>query len=138
MCVRRQALDEIGADLDFGMAPGFELAVCQRLKRCGWHVRFDSEILVTHYPAVRPQHLARHDRVRYAREYSRNLVLTLVRELSWPRKLAFLGYFTLVGQRESPGLVFAPYFLLPGRCSARFAAAWRGKWEGVRACVSRS
>jgi GT2 family glycosyltransferase len=137
MCVRRGAVEDIDPDLDFGI-PGFELSVCQRLRRAGWRVRFDSEILVRHYPAARPPHLARHNRVRFAHEYSRNLVVALLHELSWPRKLIFLAYFLLVGQRQSPGLLVAPYFLLRRRSRARCVAAWRGKWEGVKTCVSRS
>lgn len=138
MCIRRSALGELDARLDCGMAPGFELAVCQRLKRRGYRVRYDSEILVTHYPARRPERLRRDDRVRATREYSRTLVVGLLGELSWPRRLAFLAYFTLVGQRASPGLLAAPWFFLPGRSRARFRAALRGKLDGLMACASRS
>ncbi len=131
MCVRRAALREISDALDYGMAPGLELALCLELRRAGWKVRFDSEALVTHYPAPRPKKYVRGDRVRYAREYSYILTSSLLRWLSWPRKISFALYFFLIGQRESPGLLMAPYFLLPGRNRARLAAAWRGKWEGL-------
>lgn len=137
MCVRREALGEIDPGLAVGMAPGFELAICQRLHRSGFAVRFDSEIVVTHHPAPRPGAAERNDAVRYAREYSRVMTYGLLRELSWPRKLAFAAYFGLVGQRHSPGLALAPA-CLRGESRRRLAAAWQGKWEGARACVSRS
>jgi cellulose synthase/poly-beta-1,6-N-acetylglucosamine synthase-like glycosyltransferase len=138
LCVRRAALAGIDPALDCGMAPGLELALCLELRRAGWSVRFDSDALVTHYPAPRPGGLERADRARYSYEYSRTLVYALLRHLPWPRKVAFAVYFALVGQRASPGLVASPYFLLPGRDRRRLLSAWRGKLHGALAAVRRS
>lgn len=136
MCFRRAALPRMDDRLDRGMAPGFEMALCLAVRRGGWRVVFDSDALVTHYPAPRPAHLSREDRHRASYEYSYMVTYTLLRNLAWPRKLAFLAYFLLIGQRASPGLVFGPYFLLPGRSRSRFRAAWAGKLRGLRDAVA--
>jgi GT2 family glycosyltransferase len=132
MCVRAEALGRLEPEFDCGMAPGFELALCQRLRRNGWAVRFDSEIVIDHLPAPRPGP-ARDDLVRYAYEYSRTLAYGLLRHLSWPRKFAFALYFGLVGQRHSPGLIALPAFFLRADGRARAAAAWGGRWDGLQA-----
>ena len=132
MCFRRAALPRMDDRLDQGMAPGYEMALCLAARRGGWRVVFDSDALVTHYPAPRPPHLSREDRHRASYEYSYMVTYTLLRNLTGPRKLAFLAYFLLIGQRASPGLAFAPYYLLPGRSRERFWAAWSGKLRGLR------
>ena len=131
MCIRYSAMPDLDPNLDFGMAPGFELGVCLALQRAGWIVRFDSELLVVHYPDRRPDEYDRANRARYAHEYSRVTTYSILRNVSWPRKVAFAVYFALVGQRESPGLAMAPYFLLTGLSRQRMLAAWRGKLEGL-------
>jgi GT2 family glycosyltransferase len=139
ICIRRGALTAIDPGLDFGMAPGFELGLCLRLRRSGWRVRFDSEIVVEHRPAARPASRARGDETRYAFEYSRMLAYVLLRELPWPRKVAFAVYFALVGQWWSPGLLLSPAFLVDPRRRRLLTAAYRGKWQGLKVtCASRS
>lgn len=135
MCFRRVACPEVDRRLDRGMAPGFEMALCMAVRRAGWRIIFDSDALVTHYPAKRPQHLSREDLCRASYEYSYLVMYALVKNLAWPRKFAFLAYFLLIGQRASPGLMFAPYFLLPGRSRSRYRAAWTGKLRGLLAAV---
>jgi cellulose synthase/poly-beta-1,6-N-acetylglucosamine synthase-like glycosyltransferase len=131
MCVRRAALPSIDRRWDEGMAPGFETALFLALRRAGWRVVFDSDAVVAHYPAPRPVHLARGDLDKASYEYSYMVTYSLLRHLPWPRKAAFFAYFMLIGQRRSPGLVLAPWFLLPSRPRGRFRAAWRGKLRGL-------
>jgi cellulose synthase/poly-beta-1,6-N-acetylglucosamine synthase-like glycosyltransferase len=132
MCIRRVALPRIDHRWDEGMAPGFETALFLALRRNRWRVVFDSDAVVTHYPAPRPAHLARGNYDRASYEYSYILTYLLLRHLTWPRKLAFFAYFMLIGQRRSPGLLLAPCFLLPGRPRNRLRAAWSGKLRGLR------
>lgn len=137
MCLRRQALGHIDPNLDKGMAPGFELAACQRIRQNGWRIVFNSAALVTHYPAPRPNTLARGNRLRHSRESSFVITYALLTTLSWPRRLAFMAYIFIVGQRVSPGLLIAPYFLLPNHDFARFQEAWRGKHEGLKLAMKQ-
>lgn len=132
MCVRRSALPPIDERWEQGMAPGFETGLFLALRRNGWRVVFDSAAVVAHYPAARPAHADRGDRDRASYEYSYTLTYALVCHLPWPRKLAFLVYFMLIGQRRSPGLLFAPCLLLPGRRRGRVRAAWSGKLHGLK------
>lgn len=136
MCLRRAAVPHVDVNIDVGMAPGNETAIGLGLQRAGWVVRFDSDALVTHYPAPRPERFARDDRTRFAREYGEVVTYTILKYSSWPRRLAFLVYFFLVGQRASPGLALAPYFLMPGKDRTRYAAAWAGKIRGLRKAFS--
>lgn len=132
MCIRRSAFPEIGRRWEQGMAAGFETALFLVMRRSGWRVVFDSAAVVSHYPAPRPAHLARGDGDRASYEYSYMLTYLLLRHLPWPRKLAFFAYFMLIGQRRSPGLLFAPCLLFPGRLRDRFRAAWSGKLRGLK------
>jgi GT2 family glycosyltransferase len=136
MCFRRAALRHVDEQLDVGMAPGNEMGLCMGLRRDGWLIRFDSGALVSHYPAPRPERIARDDRTRHAREYSEVVTYTLLKYSSWPRRLAFFAYFFLIGQRASPGLAFAPYCLLSGQSRDRFRAAWSGKLRGLRKALA--
>jgi cellulose synthase/poly-beta-1,6-N-acetylglucosamine synthase-like glycosyltransferase len=132
MCLRRAALPRIDRRWDEGMAPGFETALCLAIRRNGARVVFDSNAVVAHYPAPRPAEHRRGDVLRASYEYSYMVTYSLLRHLRWPSKVAFLAYFMLIGQRRSPGLFLAPYFLLPGRPRDRFRAALRGKLRGLR------
>jgi hypothetical protein len=127
------AVPERDERLDKGMAPGFEIALCLGVRRSGWRVLFDSDAVVRHYPASRPPHLDREDSQRASYEYSYMVTYTLLKNSEWPRRLAFLAYFFLVGQRASPGLILAPYFVFPKDSRKRFTAAWAGKFRGIQA-----
>lgn len=132
MCLRRSALPPIDERWERGMAPGFETALLLAVQAKGWRVVFDSAAVVAHYPAPRPKHVARGDGNQATYEYSYMLTYSLLRGLTWPRKLAFFAYFMLIGQRRSPGLLFAPCLLFPGRLRDRFRAAWSGKLRGLK------
>jgi GT2 family glycosyltransferase len=135
VCFRRAAMPAIDARIDVGMSPGNEVALCLDLQERGWRVRFDSDAVVTHYPAPRPDRIAREDMVRHVREYSHVVTFTLLRYSRWPRKLTFLAYFFLIGQRASPGVAFALFSLRTARDRAVFRAAWVGKLRGLKAAI---
>ena len=132
MCFRRSALPAIDQRLNRGMAPGFEMALCLSVRRRGSRVVFDSAAVVSHYPEARPEQLTRSDHRRASYEYSYMIAYTLLTNLGWPRRVAFLAYFTLIGQSMSPGLVMAPYFLSRQSRRQRFFAAWAGKLRAMR------
>ena len=132
MCVRRSAFPEIDERWERGMAAGFETALFLIMRRRGRRVVFDSAAVVAHYPAPRPPHVTRDDRDRASYEYSYMLTYSLLRYLPWPQKPAFFLYFMLIGQRRSPGLLFAPCLLFPGRLGGRVRAAWSGKLRGLK------
>lgn len=131
MCFRREALPQIDKALDEGMAPGYELFLCLAARRAGWRIVFDSDAVVSHFPAPRPAHVDRGDERRRAYEYSYVLTYALTRNLSLPRKITFLAYFLVLGQRASPGLVRGIAFVFDQHKRSRLSAAWSGKIDGL-------
>jgi glycosyltransferase involved in cell wall biosynthesis len=87
-----------------GCSPGFELAVAWHTRRQGYLVKLDPTITVDHYsaPWFDGERRPSADRTY---TYSRNLSYIMLFNLGEFRLLAFLSYFILVGQWESPGLI---------------------------------
>lgn len=134
LAVRRRALagDDFDVLLDApGSSPGWELSICWHLRQRGWRVIVDPTLHVVHEPAPWVD-ASRGPTLTRTYAYSRNTMLVMLRNLPFPRRIAFLVYFWLIGQHESPGLLFAPLVAMRERHSGlnRMRAALRGKKDG--------
>ena len=81
-----------------------EFDICFVARRGGGRILFDPAIRVRHYTSERSGLPGRTDPVRFY-DRSHNLTYVLLKHLSGPRRLAFLLYIFLVGQRSAWGPV---------------------------------
>jgi glycosyltransferase involved in cell wall biosynthesis len=114
LAVRRRAAAIPLALRGAGAQPHSEVAMCGWAAARGWRIAYDSDLVVDHYPAVRPagdRRTSRRPTDVAAEAY--NLVAALLGErdgLAWRRA----AYGLLVGDRSVPGLARAAYALVRG------------------------
>ena len=80
-----------------------DLDISLHVRGRGGRLIYDPEVRVDHFNAPREYGVARESTQEYYC-YSYNTVYVLLKHLTWPRKIAMLGYFFLVGQRASWGV----------------------------------
>jgi glycosyltransferase involved in cell wall biosynthesis len=136
MSYRAAALDGFRFDERLCVLAGSctELDAAFHLKRGRWRLLYDPAVGVNHHLSARAWGVARsHPDVCY--DFAHNYTYVLLKHVSWPRRVAALVYFALVGQRRAWGLltvVADP--LLTGTLSWR-GQLWptaRGRLAGVR------
>jgi GT2 family glycosyltransferase len=116
-----------------GSVPYEDIAVSLAVRRGGWRIAYDPEVVVDHYEGARtePRYYSQTMAVKEAsgfRNFAFNGVVALWDEMSWLRRAVFLAWSALVGTRVCPGLVQA-IRLTPklGRASwSRFVIAQQG------------
>lgn len=74
-------------------------------RRSGFRIVYDSRAVVWHHLELRSDELDRFDATKRSFGRARNTLYIGLRHLSWPRKLAYLCWATLVGDRSSHGIV---------------------------------
>ena len=118
-----------------GAQVDFELAFCLRLKRAGWKLIYDPNILVDHYPGKRFDE----DRRRMFNSAAltnavHNETLALLEFFSPRQKIIFLVWAILVGTRNKLGVVQLFRFLPQEGLLAlrKLSAAMHGRWQGWR------
>ncbi len=116
-----------------------ELDICFVARRGGGRILFDPAVRVHHYASQRVGLYSRTDPVRFY-DRSHNLTYVLLKHLSWPRRIAFLVYIFVVGQRASWGPVtlaaeLATRGRLPPWAEVRYSIL--GKVAGVRSYVRK-
>jgi GT2 family glycosyltransferase len=114
----------------------YGLDLCLQAKAAGYRVFYTSAARIVHTPG--PRHdgssLARDAERMTRRSYGRNYTFIALKRLKGARRLAFMAWWWLVGERASYGVVTAVADLLTGRAkTAVVAASFGGKLEGVRA-----
>jgi cellulose synthase/poly-beta-1,6-N-acetylglucosamine synthase-like glycosyltransferase len=118
-----------GSQINNDMA--FSLAVQSR----GFSLIYDPKVIVDHYPAARMDQDVRDRHVPEATMHIiHNETLVLLEHLSFPRRLAFAVWATLVGTRTNPGLI-ALIALLAQRdpdALSKLVATFKGRLEGWR------
>jgi len=112
-----------------------EIDFCLFVKKRGGKLIFDPNIKVTHYVAPRLWGAQREEVTENIYEDSHNYTYLILKYFSWSKKMAFLTYFFLVGQRSSWGLLtmlIDP--LLRGRIvwGKQVVPSFKGKVEGIR------
>jgi glycosyltransferase involved in cell wall biosynthesis len=116
-----------------GCSPGNELAIAWNVRHQGYLIKLDPTIVVDHYSAPwfdgerRPS-------INRTYTYSRNISYIMSVNLRRLPSIIFLTYFSLIGQRESPGLVLWMAGMLTKRVPhARWlVTSLAGKCAGVR------
>lgn len=134
MCYRRRLLSDIDVRVDCGMAPSEELEIAFAIKRQGYRVVYDSDIVVTHYPAPRSGLVTdRSDRHRRFYEASYVNTFVLLKNLRGPRRMIYGVLTFLIGTKSYPGVLMFPVIYLWGSVSwAEWIASLRGRVMAVR------
>ena len=112
-----------------------EIDFCLFVKKQGGKIIFDPNLKVNHYLAPRLWGAPREELTKNIYEHSHNYTYLILKFFSWPKKMAFLTYFFLVGQRSSWGLLtmlIDP--LLRGRIVwwKQVVPSLKGKVDGIR------
>lgn len=112
-----------------------EMDFCFFVKKQDGKIIFDPNIKVTHYVAPRLWGARRRELRKNIYEHSHNYTYLILKYFSWPRKIAFLTYFFIIGQRSSWGLLtmlINP--LIKGRVSWRgeVVPSFKGKIDGIK------
>jgi GT2 family glycosyltransferase len=129
MSFRRSALAGVDPDLEGEVPYGFEIDLGLSATRQGGRIVYDPEVLVDHYPSSDMNaHLP-----ELARVLNHNQTYILLKHFGPVRRLAFLLYTFLVGDRDTIGLLRVP--LLWGRPQwdrSVVRAHFGGKLAGMR------
>jgi glycosyltransferase involved in cell wall biosynthesis len=100
------SLDTFDPFLDgAGSSPGNELAISWSVRKQGYRTVLCAGLVVDHYSAP----WVDGDRGRSESRsltYSRNMAYVCAKNMPWPGLVLFVVYFLVLGQRESPGLLF--------------------------------
>lgn len=135
---RTAVLRELDFDpvLDFEAAPYYGMDLTLQALDRGRSVLFNPAAAVAHYWSVRDPVLARDDAPRWMYASSRAYTYLMFKHLRGMRRIAFVVWWTVVGQRGSYGVVTLAVDLVQKRTprdTLRAArSAWRGKLEGWR------
>jgi glycosyltransferase involved in cell wall biosynthesis len=134
MCFRRSAIPSIDPLLDAGMAPGNEIAIGQAAQERGWRLRYDSNIVVSHYPAPRDESVSgRADRISYVRDMTYVMTFTMLQRWSGWRRVVFLMATLSIGTRRAPGLLLIPFSVSSLSGLRVWGASMQGKISGLGA-----
>jgi Glycosyltransferase like family 2 len=112
-----------------------ELSVCLPLRRRGFRLVYDPNIVVQHYPAHRAAGDARGAIAPEAvRNAAHNETLAILEYLGPLRRLVFVVYGLAVGSTDSPGLLVTARSGLRGEPApwSRFVAAQQGRADAWR------
>lgn len=132
---RRELLASLIFDpvLNFDDASMYGLDLCLQAAERGYRIVYEPRALVHHHVAPRAPELDRADRSRRSFSYCRNYTYIMLKHFTLWRRLIFLGWWFLVGERGGwgAGAVVADT-LVRGRAQRHVASALRGKVEGMR------
>ena len=136
LSVRRQLWH---VDLDLlgdGHQSHWELGTCLRIRRLGWRVLYDAELLVDHYPDERMAEPQRGSRDSYTlKRDAHNQLYELVRWLPWWQSATAAARGLLVGSKELPGPVVGIWLLVhggkPRQVLGEVASATTGRWLAI-------
>jgi len=133
---RRELLASLEFDpvLNFDDASMYGLDLCLQAKKRGFTIKYDPLALVYHYPAPRADGLDRQERGPRVFSYCRNYTYIMLKRLPFWRRLVFLAWWFLIGERDAWGLGSLAIDELSGngRKNRHISQALRGKVEGAR------
>lgn len=134
---RRTVLDDLVVDARFiGSAMAYEVDLAFQVRAKGHRILFDPLARVHHFEAPRPPDVEPRDDVeRKIYSYSHNHTYVMMKHLPLWRRLAFLFYFFLVGERGSWALLTALADTLVRRQVSHWRQvplAYRGKLAGLK------
>jgi GT2 family glycosyltransferase len=142
MAMRAEIIRPTDFDVDLdapGSAPGWEMAICWLIRKRGFHVLVDPTLKVIHEPGPRLD-VGRGQSPMRTFAYSRNTAAIMLTYLPALRRTAFLAYFWLVGQKESPGIALIPAVFVRERGDGwpRIRSALQGKIAGMQLAHRRA
>ena len=133
--VRRAALGSLRFDnrlLGIGAQAGDDTWFCLNLRHAGWKIILDPAARTDHYPAFKPDY----DQGTWGRkkcyEWTANAVAFHLAYLPLARKIRYVGFFLVVGQRNCPGLYYIAHSLAkrPRDLPGQMVGGWSGFWKG--------
>lgn len=137
---RRGVLAHLEFDhvVDFDAAPMYGLDLCLQAKALGYRIMYQPAARALHYAAPRDPELDRADRLRRTMAYSRNYTYLGLKHLQGWRRLVFVTWWWLIGERGSYGLVAALVDLIGrrGGVGSLIRASFTGKRAGVQAWLA--
>jgi GT2 family glycosyltransferase len=136
-CIWRRELFaslEFDPVLNFDEATMYGLDLCLQAKERGFRVIYEPRALAYHHIAPRTPELDRQERGSRLYCYCRNYTYIILKRFSFWRRLVFLAWWFLIGERGGWGLGSLAFDKLSGdwRKNRHVAQTWRGKIEGVR------
>ena len=137
LSLRRQLwhvdLDLLGS----GHQSHWELGTCLRIRRLGWRVVYDPELLVDHYPDVRVAEPQRGSRDAYTlRRDAHNQLYELIRWLPWWHSVTAAARGLLVGSKAVPGPAAGIWLVAhgarPRQVLGEVGSASIGRWLAIK------
>jgi glycosyltransferase involved in cell wall biosynthesis len=142
LAVRRAAIGQLRFDSrlrGMGFQPHDDVAFCLALKRAGWRILYDPEVAIDHYPGLRLYEQRDAFDFGGVRDYAHNEAIAVLPNVSFVRKLIFVGYVLVVGSKAAPGIVQVPRLLMrrERHVLLRFVAATLGHIGGLAGYLRR-
>lgn len=139
---RREVLRSLEFDPVFAAddASMYGLDLCLQASAKGYGVVYEPRARVVHHAAPRDDSLDRGDRPQRMVTYSRNYTYTVLRHLRGLRRIAFLTWWWLIGERGSYGALTGMYDFIARGSRHTVPLVWaslKGKWEGVLEWATR-
>jgi cellulose synthase/poly-beta-1,6-N-acetylglucosamine synthase-like glycosyltransferase len=136
MSFRQTAIANLRFDermLGRGAQVHFEVGFCGLLKKAGWKLIYDPEVLVDHYRAPRfdEDQRGQFNEIAWFNEVH-NGTLALLEYLPPVRRIVFIIWSVLIGTRKSFGLVqWLRFFPKEGKlASKKWIVSMQGLWQG--------
>lgn len=137
LSVRRQLWHVDLNLLGNGNQSHWELGTCLRIRRLGWRVLYDAQLLVDHYTDVRAGEPPRGSRDAYTLERdAHNELYELLRWLPWWQSATAASRAIMVGSKDVPGMAVGIWLAArgtkPQQALAEVRATTRGRWLAIR------
>lgn len=133
---RRELLASLEFDpvLNFDDAAMYGFDLCLQAKFKGFRVVYDARALVYHHAAPRAPELDRKERGPRVFSYCRNYTYIILKRLSLWRRVVFLAWWILIGERNAWGMgsLIIDKLSSDWRKKRYVIDAWKGKMEGFR------
>ena len=129
---------EFDPRLDFDDASMYGLDLCLQAKMKGYRVVYQPHGRVVHHAARRSAELDRNDRPARALAYAQNYTYLGLKHQRGLRRLVFLGWWWLIGDRGAYGLAsgLADSLFRRNGIGDLIRASLAGKWKGTRLWMS--
>lgn len=138
---RREVLASLNFDpvLNFDDGSMYGLDLCLQAKERGFKVVYEPGAVVFHDVAPRVPELDRHERGPRIFSYCRNYTYIVLKRLPLWRRLVFLFWWFLIGERDAWGVASLVFDTVDGdwRKNRHVKQAWAGKVEGLRLSLQR-
>ncbi|MHB8589530.1 MAG: glycosyltransferase family 2 protein [Candidatus Dormibacteraceae bacterium] len=139
---RRVVLERLEFDpvLDFDDASMYGLDLCMQARKLGYRTIYQSQARVLHHVAPRDPQLDRTDRERRTLSYSRNYTYVSLKHMPGPRRIVYVAWWWLIGDRGSYGVLLALLDIIQQHrgVAGLTRASLHGKWVGLRLWRGRS